>query len=216
VDAPVKPLQEDGSDATSGRSRASYEEESESMEMQAAAVPRFRRQSVTSEWEPSRAASTARQDTLLWLSALGLLGLGRPLRMSSRDQHDATVAASSWLALVDAGLDDLSWDEAAPVLRLAVGREAWRTAVRAARGSLGWCVSRRLRSRVPVEAPAEAPKGPYVVVRFESTFEGSARAVETVLPALGPDRRWRVAAYFIETPVPRSPRSHREGRPGSR
>jgi hypothetical protein len=186
------------------------------MEMQAAAVTRLRRHSVTSEWDSGRAASVARQDTLLWLSALGLLGLGRPLRMSSRDQQEATTAALSWLALVDARLDDLSWDEAAPILRRGVGREAWRTAVRAARGSLGWCVSRRLRSRVPVDAPPEAPRGPYVVMRFGSTFEGNGEAVETVMPALGADGRWRVAAYFIETLAPRSPRSHRSGRPRSR
>jgi hypothetical protein len=186
------------------------------MEMQAAAVPRIRRHSSPSEWEePGPASVAARRDTLLWLSAISLLGLGHPLRMSPRDQEEATTAALSWLALVDARLDDLSWDEAAPVLRLGVDREAWRTAVRAARGSLGWCVARRLRSRAPVEGPAPAPRGPYVVLRFESTFEGDGAAVETVMPALGADGRWRVASYFVENPVPARPRRdrRRNGRP---
>jgi hypothetical protein len=188
------------------------------MEMQAMPVSGVGRRSPTRgvRFAPAR-ASAARPDTLLWLSAIGLLGLGHPLRMSSRDQDEATTAALSWLALVDARLDDLSWDEAAPVLRLGVARAAWRTAGRAARGTLGWCVARRLRSRVPVEAPAEAPRGPYVVLRFESTFEGSGEAVETVMPALGADGRWRVASYFIETKASRATsRSGSRGRRSSR
>jgi hypothetical protein len=176
------------------------------MEMQAMPVSGVGRRSPTRgvRFAPAR-ASAARPDTLLWLSAIGLLGLGHPLRMSSRDQDEATTAALSWLALVDARLDDLSW------------REAGRPAGRAARGTLGWCVARRLRSRVPVEAPAEAPRGPYVVLRFESTFEGSGEAVETVMPALGADGRWRVASYFIETKASRATsRSGSRGRRSSR
>jgi hypothetical protein len=188
------------------------------MEMQAMPVPGVGRRTPTRGVRfPVPSASAARPDTLLWLSAIGLLGLGHPLRLSPRDQDEATAAALSWLALVDARLDDLSWDEAAPVLRSGVAREAWRTAVRAARGSLGWCVARRLRSRVPVEAPAAAPRGPYVVLRFESAFEGSGEAVvETVLSTLGADG-WRVAAYFMETKAPRATsRSGSRGRRSSR
>jgi Protein of unknown function (DUF4019) len=138
-----------------------------------------------------------RTDVLVWLSALSLLGLGHPLRLARRAQEEATIAASGWLGLVDAGLHDRSWDEAAPVLRLGVSRDTWRTAVRAARERRGTCVSRRLLSRVPVQAPPEAPLGSYVVMRFVAAFEGGTDAVETVTSVRGSDGRWRVAAYFI-------------------
>jgi hypothetical protein len=58
-------------------------------------------------------------------------------------------------------------------------------------------VSRRLLSRVPVQAPPEAPRGSYVVMRFVAAFEGGTDAVETVTSVRGSDGRWRVAAYFI-------------------
>jgi hypothetical protein len=35
------------------------------------------------------------------------------------------------------------------------------------------------------------------VIRFDSVFERRRGATETITPVLGPDGRWRVAAYFI-------------------
>lgn len=36
------------------------------------------------------------------------------------------------------------------------------------------------------------------MIRFETAFEGRPDAVETLVPALGGDGRWRVAGYFIK------------------
>ena len=62
---------------------------------------------------------------------------------------------------------------------------------------LGRCLWRKLRSCSVVEGPPGALQGPYVVIRFDCVFERQSRAAETITPALGPDGRWRVAAYFI-------------------
>jgi len=167
------------------------------MEASMALRPRSGLPAGPREDERGGSAPASRRDVLVWLSALSLLGLGHRLRLTRRAQEEATTAASGWLGLVDAGLHDRSWAEAASVLRLAVPRETWRTAVRAARDPRGACVSRRLLSRLPLEAPPEAPRGTYVVMRFVAAFEGSADAVETVTSVRGPDGRWRVAAYFI-------------------
>jgi hypothetical protein len=138
-----------------------------------------------------------RSDLAAWLSALSLAGLGRPVGGRPEWEREASCVARSWLRRVDDGRHPASWAEAAPLLRQEVGAREWDAALRAVRVPLGRCLWRQLRSRVTVEGPPGALRGPYVVIRFESSFERRAAAAETVTPVLGPDGRWRVAAYFI-------------------
>ncbi len=138
-----------------------------------------------------------RREFVAWLSALSLAGLARPLGADERAEEEAADAAREWLSLVDGGCYGASWDNAAPVFRVAITPEQWDRAVHSVRTPLGRCRSRALRSRKLVEAFPGAPKGPYVVLKFDAEFEHGARAVETVTPVLGPDDRWRVASYFI-------------------
>jgi len=138
-----------------------------------------------------------RSELAAWLSALSLAGLGRRVGGYADWERQATSVARSWLRLVDDGRHPASWSAAAPLLREGVGPREWDAALRAVRAPLGRCHWRKLRSKAVVEGPAGDLRGPYVVIRFESVFERQTRAAETVTPALGPDGRWRVAAYFI-------------------
>ena len=138
-----------------------------------------------------------RSDVAAWLAALSLAGLGRPVDAPPEWEREATGVAQSWLRLVDDGRHPASWTAAAPLLREEVGPREWDAALRAVRVPLGRCLWRELHSVSVVEGPAGARRGPYVVIRFESVFERRSHAAETVTPVLGPDGRWRVAAYFI-------------------
>ncbi len=138
-----------------------------------------------------------RSDLAAWLAALSLAGLGRPVGERPDWECEASSVARSWLRLVDDGRHPASWAAAAPLLREEVGPGEWDAALRAVRAPLGRCLWRKLRSRAVVEGPPGALRGPYVVIRFESVFERRSSAAETVTPVLGPDGRWRVAAYFI-------------------
>lgn len=138
-----------------------------------------------------------RRDFVAWLSALSLAGLARPLGADEGAEEQAAAAAREWLSLVDGGRYSTSWEAAAPMLRMAVTPEQWDRAVHSVRTPLGRCLSRTLRSHKLVDAFPGAPKGPYVVLKFEADFERGAHAVETVTPVRGPDDRWRVASYFI-------------------
>jgi hypothetical protein len=138
-----------------------------------------------------------RREFVAWLSALSLAGLARPLGADEGAEEQANAAARDWLSLVDRGCYDASWENAAPVFRIAVTPEQWDRAVHTVRTPLGRCLSRTLRSHKLVDAFPGAPKGPYVVLKFDAEFEHGARAVETVTPVRGPDERWRVASYFI-------------------
>jgi len=136
-------------------------------------------------------------DLAAWLSAVSLAGLGRPAGAHPDWEREAKGAAWSWLRLVDEGRHSASWAAASSLLKEEVGPSGWEAALRAVRAPLGRCLSRALRSSTVVEGPAGDLRGPYVVLRFESVFEGEDSATETVTPVRGPDGRWRVAAYFI-------------------
>ena len=142
-------------------------------------------------------AEARRSDLAAWLSGLSLAGLGRPVGARPVWEREATGVARSWLRLVDDGRHPASWAAAAPLLREEVGSREWDAALRAVRAPLGRCLWRKLQSQAVVEGPPGALRGPYVVIRFESVFERRSGAAETITPVLGPDGRWRVAAYFI-------------------
>jgi hypothetical protein len=139
-----------------------------------------------------------RRGFVAWLSALSLAGLARPLAADQGAEEQAAQAAREWLGLLDGGRCSSSWEAAAPALQAAIAPEQWEQAVCSARSPLGQCLSRTLRSHTLVDAFPGAPRGPYVVLEFDSDFERGTRAVETVTPVRGPDGRWRVASYFID------------------
>jgi hypothetical protein len=139
-----------------------------------------------------------RRDFMAWLSAMSLAGLARPLGADEGAEKRATAAARAWLDLVDGGRYATSWEAAAPAFKNMVTRDEWDRAVHSVRTPLGRCLSRTLRSHKLVDSPPGAPKGPYVVLQFETGFEHKDNAVETVTPVLGKDERWRVAGYFIK------------------
>jgi hypothetical protein len=143
-----------------------------------------------------------RPDLAAWLSALSLAGLGRPVDARPDWEREAASAGFEQRheigdRLIDDAWHPASWAAAAPLLREGVGPREWDVALRAVRAPLGRCLWRKLRSRATVEGPPGTLRGPYVVIRFESVFERRSRAAETITPVLGPDGRWRVAAYFI-------------------
>jgi hypothetical protein len=142
-------------------------------------------------------AMQTRRNFVVWLSALSLVGLARPLAADRAAEDEAEDAARAWLAIVDQGRHAQSWDEAAPGFKAAVTKDQWLQALGSVRTPLGSCLSRKPLARRLVESLPGAPKGPYVVIQFTTEFQKKAGAVETITPALGADGRWRVSGYFI-------------------
>jgi hypothetical protein len=138
-----------------------------------------------------------RRATLLGLAALSLTGLGRRLVAEGNSEVEAALAAEQWLSLVDAGQTGASWDEAATLLRDVLEKQQWQVALAATRQRLGVLRARRPLSRASLSALPGAPRGEYVVLRYESDFEHRAGAVETITPMRDADGVWRVAGYFI-------------------
>ena len=80
---------------------------------------------------------------------------------SQQDSKAAQKVADSWLALIDQGKYDQSWDEASSLFKNAVGKEAWASKVHAVRDSLGKISSRKFKSAQVMTTLPGAPAGHY-------------------------------------------------------
>jgi hypothetical protein len=59
----------------------------------------------------------------------------------------AVKTSQAWLALVDAGRYDESWQEAARLFKAAVTKQQWRASMGAYRKPLGQLITRTLKSK---------------------------------------------------------------------
>ncbi len=109
--------------------------------------------------------------------------------------HDGEVVdtARQWLALVDQGQWDASYQATAASFRKMNTAQVWAAASEQARVPLGAMISRILISQENLPAP---PYG-YEVVKFRTAFANKADAVETV-SLDREDGRWRVVGVTIE------------------
>jgi len=134
------------------------------------------------------------------ISMIALLLL--PLPALAAEKHSeaeklAVAAAESWLALVDDGKYDESWDAAAEYLKNAVSKGDFLKSLNAARKPLGKLNSREIKSKEYRTSLPGAPDGEYVVIQFKTSFENKKAAIETVTPMLDKDKKWRVSGYYI-------------------
>lgn len=114
-----------------------------------------------------------------------------------RPEELAQKSAETWLALTDSAKYAESWDEASQLFKNAVAKEQWSSTIRAARDPLGNVQSRKLKSATYSKTLPGAPDGEYVIIKYDTSFEHKASAVETITPKLDKDGKWRVSGYFI-------------------
>lgn len=127
-----------------------------------------------------------------------LLCAGAVAQAQQKPEQVAQQAAESWLGLVDAGKYAESWDEAAQLFKAAVTKDQWQSALEKVRTPLGKGLSRTLSSATYTKTLPNAPEGEYVVIKYDTAFEHKQGAVETVVPMMDKDGKWRVSGYFIK------------------
>ena len=115
---------------------------------------------------------------------------------SEQKQRAAEQEAGKWLALVDGGQYQESWNRAASLFKQQVSPEQWRQAVTAARDPFGIMISRQLMTSNYTTALPGAPDGEYVVLQFKTVFKNKQQAIETVTPMLD-NGNWRVSGYYV-------------------
>lgn len=109
----------------------------------------------------------------------------------------AVEAAQKWLASVDEGKFDESWEAAATMFRNAITKEQWSQSLTAIRTPMGKMLTRTAGSSTYRTEVPGAPDGHYVIIQFNTTFENKKQAVETVTPMKEPDGSWKVSGYYI-------------------
>jgi hypothetical protein len=124
--------------------------------------------------------------------------LCQPLLADQSKEESAVSAAQAWLALVDAGKYQESWQQAAEFFKNAVSQSQWESSMLAYRKPLGNVLSRELIFKKYTNTLPGAPDGEYVVIQYKTSFENKASAVETVTPMLDTDGIWRVSGYYIK------------------
>ena len=110
----------------------------------------------------------------------------------------AEMAATTWLAVADAGDYPRSWREAASLLQTSVTQPKWESALQLGRQQLGGMKSRTLKSATFSRTLTGAPDGEYVLIQYETQFEFKPLAIETLTTMKDRDASWKVAGYFIK------------------
>jgi len=109
----------------------------------------------------------------------------------------ALEAARIWLELIDGGKYSEGWDESVGHLKALVSKEDWSKRLQGARQPLGKMISREAKSTHYTMPAPGAPDGQYVIIQYETSFENKKTAVETVMPMVDKDGKWRVSGYYI-------------------
>jgi hypothetical protein len=147
-----------------------------------------------------------KRQLILILCVAALLGAGLLMLANTEEKPEAAippipvaeVAAESWLSLVDSGEYARSWDQAAEFFRSKVTKPQWEEMLGTVRSPLGKVNSRKLASARSVKELPNAPKADYVVIQYATSFANLPSAIETVVPMLDKDGRWRVSGYFVK------------------
>ena len=128
---------------------------------------------------------------IILLTLLPMTGFADEQKKQAAEQE-----AGKWLALVDGGQYQESWERAASLFKQQVNAEQWSQALAAARTPLGALVSRQLLSAAYETSLPGAPDGEYVILQFQTRFENKKSAIETVTPMMD-NGNWRVSGYYI-------------------
>lgn len=113
------------------------------------------------------------------------------------DLAPARKAALDWLAVVDAGKFDASFDEASSAFQKVQKKDNWTKGLGGARANVGKLVSRTFFNDEIRTALPNLPPGKYITVRFKTTFAKYATASESVTLVRDGARGFRTVAYFL-------------------
>jgi hypothetical protein len=119
------------------------------------------------------------------------------------------------LPLIDAGNISESWQGTATFVQGKKTEADWSNYLNTNRAALGKLISRQLVASIPLTmtngvpaspaisgpitaSPPIAPDGPYVFMRFQSSFAEKKDAKEDLTFSLEKDGQWRAASYFIK------------------
>jgi hypothetical protein len=119
-----------------------------------------------------------------------------PVAAQAAPGDSASTVAQAWLALVDAGKYDASWDTASAFFQSKATKDQWAAIVTPVRDGVGALISRGPGQGTASDSMPGAPFAHYVTFRYSSKFAFKDHATETVI-VMYHDGEWKVAGYFV-------------------
>lgn len=113
-------------------------------------------------------------------------------------EQKATAAANLFLAKIDSGQFDISWQIGAELLRKNVTEEDWVAKLSTIRDIAGELVERKQTKATYTTSAKDAPDGDYITFLYESEFQKRTGRNESIITTLEADGVWRVAGYHIK------------------
>ena len=110
---------------------------------------------------------------------------------------EANRAAQDYVELLDKHQYAESWTRGAQLFRKTISQGEWVQALQAARGRLGAMKSRTLKDERIAWDPIKLPKGAYMVVEFDTSFERAPQSGELLTLMQEKDGSWKVLTYQV-------------------
>lgn len=98
---------------------------------------------------------------------------------------------------LDQGQYGPSWSKGDQLFQQTISQKEWTVALQMARQRLGKVLSRTLKDQRPAFDPKGLPRGPYMVIEYNTSFERAQNSGELLTLRLGPDGKWRVLTYQV-------------------
>lgn len=110
---------------------------------------------------------------------------------------ETAQVAKDYVEGLDKGDYAQSWTKGDQLFQHTITQKEWDMALNDNRKKLGRVKSRTLKDQKPAWDPHGLPKGPYMVVEYNTSFENAPDSGELLTMRKGSDGKWRVLTYQV-------------------
>lgn len=118
-------------------------------------------------------------------------------KMAQQHLTASSIAAQSWLDMVDKNRYSDSWDHASTLMKRTVSKGEWEKILNVTRKPQGAVIKRTLVQQLPAQNPKNMPRGDYMVILYQTSFAGKP-ATKELLTLSFEHGEWRVITYMID------------------
>lgn len=123
--------------------------------------------------------------------------LPEPTAGTASEQEQAAAAARRYLALIDQGKYDETWNHAGPALQNMTNKFLWKNTLKLTHKAFGTPPSRELDGfGFTSQIEADVPVGEYVLVQFKSPSGNTTTTEKVVMQKAAGS--WKIIGYFVE------------------
>jgi hypothetical protein len=112
-------------------------------------------------------------------------------------QKQVSENVKEFLAQLDKGKIEKTYDQLAEAVKKTVTREEWTRKISEQRASFGPLEGRQQFAVVQTTSVTGGPRGKFIITRFHPKFMSKAHAEEVVSEMLGTDGKWHLVGYAL-------------------